>query len=55
MTTAADGAGEFYTCENNAARSESPEEAVRLDKVRNVPCHATAIVCALLEALVRAR
>lgn len=32
MVTAADGAEEHYTLENNAARSESPEEARALDK-----------------------
>jgi len=32
LTTAADGAEEFYTLENNLARDESPEEARRLDR-----------------------
>jgi len=32
MVTAADGAAEFYTSENNEARYESVEEAVALDK-----------------------
>ncbi len=32
LTTAADGAEEFYTLENNAARDETPEEARSLDK-----------------------
>lgn len=32
LVTAADGAEEFYTLENNAARSESVEEARELDK-----------------------
>lgn len=32
LVTAADGAEEFYTLGNNAARSESPEQARQLDK-----------------------
>ncbi len=32
MVTAADGAEEFYTLENNAARKETPEEARALDR-----------------------
>ena len=32
MVTAADGAAPFYTLENNATRSESPDEARDLDK-----------------------
>jgi CYTH domain-containing protein/thymidylate kinase len=32
FVTAADGAEEYYTLENNAARSETPEEARALDK-----------------------
>ncbi len=32
MTTAADGAEQFYTTENNIARSETPEQARILDK-----------------------
>lgn len=32
MVTAADGALEFYTLENNNARSETPEEARQIDK-----------------------
>jgi len=32
MVTAADGAEKFYTFENNVARYESLEEAVKLDK-----------------------
>jgi len=32
LVTAADGAEEFYTLENNAARSESPEQARELDR-----------------------
>lgn len=32
MKTAADGAEEFYSLENNQARSESKEEAIELDK-----------------------
>ncbi len=32
MVTAADGAEEFYTLSNNAARSESPEFAIELDR-----------------------
>ena len=36
LVTAADGAEEFYTLENNAARTETPEEARELDrKTRN--------------------
>lgn len=31
LVTAADGAAEFYTLANNKARSESPEDAIRLD------------------------
>lgn len=31
MVTAADGAEEFYTLANNAARSETPEQAIALD------------------------
>jgi CYTH domain-containing protein/thymidylate kinase len=31
LVTTADGAEEFYTCENNTARRESPEEARELD------------------------
>ncbi|CAN8065910.1 unnamed protein product [Agarophyton chilense] len=32
LVTAADGARRFYTLENNKARSESPEHAMRLDR-----------------------
>ena len=32
LVTAADGAESFYTLENNAARSESKEEAIELDR-----------------------
>ena len=32
LVTAADGAEEFYTCENNSARTETPEEAIERDK-----------------------
>lgn len=32
MTTAADGAEDFYTLGNNHARSESPELAIELDR-----------------------
>jgi len=32
MTTAADGAEQFYTTESNIARSETPEQARILDK-----------------------
>lgn len=32
QTTAADGAQEFYTVENNIARTETPEEALDLDR-----------------------
>lgn len=32
MVTAANGAEEFYTCANNAARNETPEQARRLDR-----------------------
>lgn len=32
LVTAADGAEEYYTLENNSARSESPEEARAIDK-----------------------
>lgn len=32
MVTSADGAGEFYTSNNNEARYESPKDAVELDK-----------------------
>ena len=32
LVTAADGAEEFYTCENNTARTETPEEAIERDK-----------------------
>lgn len=32
MVTAADGASQFYSLENNDARSESPEEAIAMDK-----------------------
>ena len=32
MVTAADGAEEFYTKDNNAARRENPEEAVKVDR-----------------------
>ena len=32
LKTAADGAEEFYTLSNNSARSETPEEARRIDK-----------------------
>lgn len=31
LVTAANGAAEFYTLENNAARSETPEQAIALD------------------------
>lgn len=33
LVTAADGAEEFYTLENNPSRTETPEEARRLDKL----------------------
>ena len=37
LVTAADGAVKFYTLSNNAARSESPEQAIALDEgVRKV-------------------
>ena len=32
MVTAADGAASFYTLENNQARSETPEQAIDLDR-----------------------
>ena len=32
LVTAADGAPEAYTCENNAARTETPEQAIERDK-----------------------
>ncbi len=32
LVTAADGALEFYTTENNTARTETPEQAIELDK-----------------------
>mmetsp|Transcript_8456 Transcript_8456/g.13998 ORF Transcript_8456/g.13998 Transcript_8456/m.13998 type:complete len:413 (+) Transcript_8456:183-1421(+) len=32
MVTAADGASEFYTLDNNDARSESPDEAIAMDQ-----------------------
>jgi predicted ATPase len=32
MVTAADGASQFYSLDNNDARSESPEEAIAMDK-----------------------
>lgn len=32
LKTVADGAEEFYTCENNSARKETPEEARKADK-----------------------
>lgn len=32
LVSAADGAGEFYTIENNSARTETPEEAVKCDR-----------------------
>ena len=32
MVTAADGARSYYTLENNTTRSESPEQAIELDK-----------------------
>ena len=32
MVTAADGARAFYTLENNEARTETPEQAVDLDR-----------------------
>ena len=32
MVTAADGASAFYTLENNQARTETPEQAVDLDR-----------------------
>lgn len=32
LVTAADGAPEAYTCENNSARSETPEQAVERDR-----------------------
>lgn len=32
LVTAADGAEEFYTCENNSARTETPAEAIERDK-----------------------
>lgn len=32
LVTAADGAEEFYTCENNTARTETPAEAIERDK-----------------------
>jgi hypothetical protein len=33
LVTAADGAEEFYTLENNAARTETPQVAKMLDKM----------------------
>jgi nicotinamide riboside kinase len=33
LVTAADGASEFYTLENNAARTETPDVAKMLDKM----------------------
>lgn len=36
LVTAADGAEKFYTLENNAARSESPELAVIIDDLLKV-------------------
>jgi len=33
LVTAADGAEEFYTLANNAARTETPKEAIRLDRI----------------------
>ena len=33
LVTAADGAEEYYTLSNNAARKETPEEARRLDRI----------------------
>lgn len=33
LQTAANGALEFYTCENNSTRTETPEEAIRLDNL----------------------
>lgn len=32
MVTAADGASAFYSLENNQARTETPEQAIDLDK-----------------------
>lgn len=32
LVTAADGAEEFYTLDNNASRTETPEQAIELDK-----------------------
>jgi hypothetical protein len=32
MVTAADGAAKFYSSENNEARYETTEEAIKLDK-----------------------
>jgi hypothetical protein len=32
MVTAADGAREYYTCENNKARLESMEDAIEQDR-----------------------
>ena len=32
LVTAADGAQEFYTLENNAARLETPEQAIKMDR-----------------------
>ena len=32
MVTAADGASKFYTLENNQARTETPEQALDLDR-----------------------
>lgn len=39
LRTAADGAEEFYTTANNAARDESPEDARRLDKATEQAWH----------------
>lgn len=33
LVTAADGAPEAYTCENNSARTETPEQAIERDKM----------------------
>ena len=33
LVTAADGAEKFFTCENNTARTETPEQARVLDKM----------------------
>jgi len=48
LTTAADGAEQFYTCANNDARTETPEQARALDK-RIRSCWQRAVSSAGLE------